>query len=162
MVQTSAHSPIEYDGTRVIPTIVYHLAIRIPEARSLILEELKHDPDIFHHSMEKQLKSLVTDPIMHLKMNGDLLTPCLVIIDGLDECNSTDIQLRIIKAIAGIAVSQPLQLRILIASRPEHEIQKTFDLPLVINISTRLTLDWKYHPDQDIKTYLLDGFNIIK
>ncbi|KAF8988053.1 hypothetical protein BDQ17DRAFT_526841, partial [Cyathus striatus] len=71
-------------------------------------------------------------------------------------------QSRMIKAIAGIAVSQPLQLRFLIASRPEHEIQKTFDLPLVNNISTRLTLDWKYNPDQDIKTYLLDAFNIIK
>ncbi|KAF8988047.1 hypothetical protein BDQ17DRAFT_1314799, partial [Cyathus striatus] len=150
------------DGTRVIPTIVYHLAIRIPKARDLILEELKRDPAIFHHSMEKQLKSLVIDPIMHLKMNGDLLTPCLVIIDGLDECNSTDIQSRIIKAIAGITLSQPLQLRFLIASRPEYEIKKTFDLPLVNNISTRLTLDWTYDPDQDIKTYLLDAFNIIK
>ncbi|KAF8996367.1 hypothetical protein BDQ17DRAFT_1284567 [Cyathus striatus] len=150
------------DGTRVIPTIVYHLAIRMPQARSLILEEVMRDPAIFQHSMEEQLKSLVTDPIMHLKMNGDLLTPCLVIIDGLDECNSNDVQSRIIKAIADIAVLQPLQLRFLIASRPECEIQKTFDLPLVNNISTRLTLDQKYHPDLDIETYLLDAFNTIK
>ncbi|KAF8990379.1 hypothetical protein BDQ17DRAFT_1255888 [Cyathus striatus] len=147
--------------TRVIPMIVYHLVIWIPEARDLIMEELKCDPAIFHHSMEKQLKRLVIDPIIHLEMNGDLLTPCLVIIDGLDECNSTDIQSRIIKAIVGITLSQPLQPQFLIASRPEYEIQKTFDLPLVNNISTHLTLDWTYDPDLDIKTYLLDSFNII-
>ncbi|KAF8990387.1 hypothetical protein BDQ17DRAFT_1203872, partial [Cyathus striatus] len=112
-------------------------------------------------SMEEQLKSLVIDPITHLKMKGYFLTQRLVIIDGLDECNSTDVQSMIIKVIAGIAASQPL--RFLIASRPEHEIQKTFDLiPLVNTITTHLTLDRKYHPDQDIEKYLLDAFNTIK
>ncbi|KAF9013075.1 hypothetical protein BDQ17DRAFT_1419255 [Cyathus striatus] len=89
-------------------------------------------------------------------------TPELVIIDGLDECSDRKVQVTIIQVLTWVS-SQPLvHLRFLIASRPELEIRNAFNSRSVQKICTRLVLDNRYAPDNDIHVYLRNEFTRIK
>ncbi|KAF8996345.1 hypothetical protein BDQ17DRAFT_947685 [Cyathus striatus] len=145
------------DGARLIPTIAYHLAIATPEAKDLIIDQVDKDPAMFHHSMEIQLKKLVTDVIGRSRIK-----PYVVIIDGLDECSGSEIQSRIIKTIAGNMSKSPYYLQFLIVSRPERDILKSFDLQPVNKISVRLSLNVDSSAYEDIRIYLRSEFELIK
>ncbi|KAF8990361.1 hypothetical protein BDQ17DRAFT_1433812 [Cyathus striatus] len=150
------------DGSRLIPTIAYHLAIAIPEAANFIIAELNRDPAMLHHSMEVQLKRLIMDPIEQLRGTGKAYIPYLVIIDGLDECNGLQVQSGIIKTIASTLKQSPFHMRFLIVSRPEWEIQKTFSLLSINNVSVRLSLNDDSSAYHDIEVYLKSEFDKMK
>ncbi|KAJ7057259.1 hypothetical protein C8F01DRAFT_992099, partial [Mycena amicta] len=53
--------------------------------------------------------------------------PHLVVIDGLDECNSKVVRTRIIKIIFELLLARGLPHRFLICSRPEPHIREALD-----------------------------------
>ncbi|KAF8996365.1 hypothetical protein BDQ17DRAFT_1364570 [Cyathus striatus] len=151
------------DGSRLVPTIAYHLAIAIPDAKDMIIAELEQDPAMFHHSMEVQLKRLIMDPIEQLRnIQREASIPYLVIIDGLDECNELQVQSRIITTIADTLRQSPVHMQYLIVSRPEREIQKTFDLPSLHNVYVQLSVKDDSKAYHDIEVYLKSEFDKMK
>ncbi|KAG7094189.1 hypothetical protein E1B28_007796 [Marasmius oreades] len=89
--------------------------------------------------------------------------PNLVIIDGLDECNDSDTQLRLISILASAYQHSPhFPLRLLICSRPESWIREAFDLPNHCILTKHIKLDDSYLPNKDIEQYFRSEFTSIR
>ncbi|KAF9476826.1 hypothetical protein BDN70DRAFT_811592, partial [Pholiota conissans] len=150
----------------LIPTIACQIAIVIPEIRSHLESIIERDPFIFDKSIATQLQSLIIHPLKDLSASGYFSSPetnpRLVIIDGLDECNDTKTQSMILRVLADALRTQKLPLIFLIASRPEQNIQITFNSDSLAGLWKSLVLDDTYKPDDDIRTFLVDSFHEIK
>ncbi|KAJ7906987.1 hypothetical protein B0H13DRAFT_2504063, partial [Mycena leptocephala] len=146
-------------GKSLFPTIAYQLALHIPGLRELIGLALEADPAICDKSLEEQAQSLVVSPMGQLEVEPS--SPYLLIIDGLDECNSKPMQSRIINIIFRTLLENNLPFRALICSRPEPHIRETFDsLPGNVQFG-RLILDETFNPGRDILRFLRDRFSEI-
>jgi hypothetical protein len=110
----------------VVPTIVYQLAICIPEYHSLIERQLAKNPLLLRNSPPVQFRKLIVEPFATLQRQCSL-KPVVVILDGLDECEGEDSQLEIIEMITNALRTNPdLPLRWLILSRPEAHLKDAF------------------------------------
>lgn len=115
---------------KVWATIAYQLAVRIPNYRTNVARQLANDLDLLDKAPSIQFKRLIADPLASLPPSPKFL----VILDGLDECQSEEAQLNIIELIASItksASSSPLVW--MVCSRPERHIRALFsdgDFPI--------------------------------
>jgi len=152
------------DISRFVTTIAYQIARAIPALRPLVETAVDVDPMIFQQSVDIQLAKLIIKPIQHLHSTGfDFKdSPFVIIVDGLDECQSKDIQSGLVKSLAAAFKPSPLRVRILIASRPEVYLQSTFNLPSLQSHLSRLALSDEYSADDDIWQFLEDSFNEIR
>ena len=149
----------------VVATLVYQAVIAVPALRSLVSSAIELDPAIFKKHLKVQLISLLVDPINTLICTPGFNVSCipsLIVIDGLDECSTTELQCSILKAFADALPLCGHRLRVLIASRPEVEIKAMFNSFPIMNLSTRIALDASFKPDSDIRKYLVDAFETIK
>jgi len=137
---------------RFIATIAYQMACAIPALHPLIEIAVDTNPMIFQKSVDVQLAKLVIEPIRHLHSTGfDFKdSPLVIIIDGLDECQGTDIQSALVKSLAAAFRDSPLRIRILIASRPEAYLQSTFNLFSLRPHLSHLALSDEYSAEEDI------------
>ncbi|KAF9445084.1 hypothetical protein P691DRAFT_637192, partial [Macrolepiota fuliginosa MF-IS2] len=88
----------------------------------------------------------------------------LVIIDGLDECNSDDVQCAIVEIIAAAIREYGDGLPLLWAffSRPEPHIMRTFASAHISTLCLATTLPMSSTTNEEMKLYLRDRFNEIK
>ena len=150
--------------TRFVATIAYQISCAIPDSRSHIETAVDADPMIFHKSIDTQLGKLIIEPLRRLHSTGfDLKnSPFFIIVDGLDECQGTDIQSGLVKSLMAAFRDSPLHIRILIASRPEVHLQSTFNSTSIQPHLSRLALSGEYSPDEDIHRFLKDSFDKIR
>jgi len=152
---------------RLIASLAYQLLAAIPQLRRPIEEVVETDRYIFTRDLATQMESLIIQPWKKLFENNqqgpvDSQTPKVIILDGLDECGTEEAQQSILKVIAGSIPKFPIPLCFLIASRPEKAIRHSFrDQPL-LEITSPLVLDEKYHPDDDIRLFLVESFESVK
>ncbi|KAF8984543.1 hypothetical protein BDQ17DRAFT_1499354 [Cyathus striatus] len=147
----------------LVPTIAYQLGNFLQSAKELIINEIEENKALLSHTMEIQIEKLVLKPMLSLNMESNTSNlPHLVIIDGLDECNRSEMQSRIVKMIAGVASESGIYLSFLVASRPELVIRRAFNDEAIFQLCIPLTLDNKYNPDKDIETYLQSEFAAVK
>ncbi|KAJ7062052.1 hypothetical protein C8F01DRAFT_123553 [Mycena amicta] len=145
------------DGAKLFPTLAYQFALRSPDLRRLIGHAIEDDPGICVKTLEEQARVLIRDRF--LELSCDYPMPHLVVIDGLDECNSKVVQTRILTIIFEILSATGLPHRFLICSRPELHIREAFDSLLASGRSYRhLVLDNTFDPDCDIRLYLTASF----
>ncbi|KAK7050116.1 hypothetical protein R3P38DRAFT_1737220 [Favolaschia claudopus] len=104
------------NGMKLFPTLAYQLAVTFPEFRAMVTRNLAKDPGLLTKSAAVQLHKLILEPYQDSALNQS----CVLIIDGLDECESEDFQVDILRCLRN--VTTPL-LHILIASRPEPHIR---------------------------------------
>jgi len=149
---------------RFVATIAHQIALSIPASRELIAAAVDYNPFIFKQSIDVQLSTLITEPLEQLFCAGMIfdISPLVVIIDGLDECQGGDVQSGIIKSLVTAFRHSSLRIRILIASRPEVHLQSTFNLTSIQPHLSRLALYDEYSPDEDIHRFLEDSFNKIR
>ena len=148
-----------------IATIAYQIAINIPGTREKIVATIEHDPLIFTRSLEAQLASLIVEPLCEPLEGGYFNAPTsrrLIIIDGLDECDTADVQCSILEVISLLFHEYHLPLLILVASRPESHLTHSFTTGSLPGFHTTLALDDTYEPDNDIRCFLTDKFRQIK
>jgi len=150
--------------TRFVATIAYQIARAIPAARSYIEAVVDADPMIFHQSIDAQLMKLIIEPLRRLHSTGfDFKdSPFVIIVDGLDECQGTDIQSGLVKSLAATFHQSPIRIRIFIASRPEVNLQSAFSSPSIQRQLSRLALSDEYSPGKDIYRFLEDSFDKIR
>ena len=153
--------------TFLITTIVGQLIESIPEMREHVGVALFNNPSLSSRSLEVQMDALVVKPleaaISTSKDGVDLMRirPKVIILDGLDECNPES-QRYILKVLTNAVNNYSIPFSFILASRPEQYIREAFDGTLLGSLTTRLVLDNKYHPDHDIRTFLLSTFQDIK
>lgn len=115
------------EGTKTITTIAYQLAVKCKPYRRFIQDEVNHDPALLTKSITAQFKRLIIRTFIH----QHLLDPShrfLILIDGLDECNSHDTQQELVRLISDFCLNYPTSPLVwIIASRPEHHITCIFD-----------------------------------
>jgi len=150
--------------TRFVATTAYQISRAIPDSRSHIEAAVDADSTIFHQSIDAQLAKLIIEPLRRLQSTGFnfMDSPFVIIVDGLDECQGTDLQSGLVKSLAAAFRSSPLRIRILIASRPEVYLQSTFNSSLLKPHLSRLALSDEYSPEKDIYLFLKDSFDKIR
>ncbi|EKM75522.1 hypothetical protein AGABI1DRAFT_123180 [Agaricus bisporus var. burnettii JB137-S8] len=110
----------------VIPTIVYQLAIAIPEYRYLVEHQLANNPLLLRNSPPVQFRELIIEPFATLQRQNPRES-IAIILYGLDECEGEDDQLEILDMITNALRTNPdLPLRWLILSRPEAHLKYAF------------------------------------
>src|SRR5260221_8799642 len=101
-----------------IPTLAYQLSRSYPEARSIVINAFRHDPDITEKSFVIQFKALIIEPLSKIPSKR-----VVIVVDALDECNNSDGAAKgLFRAIIARCAEVP-SLRLLVTSRPETYIR---------------------------------------
>jgi len=161
----SRSDPTRSTAKSLIATIAYQIAVNIPGMREKISNIIEQDPFILTRSLEAQVASLVVEPLRELVDAGyskALPSRRLIIIDGLDECDTPAVQCRILQAISLLFDKYRLPLHILVTSRPESYLTHCFTTGLLPKFHTTLALDDTYKLDDDIRRFLIDNFSQLK
>ncbi|CAA7267270.1 unnamed protein product [Cyclocybe aegerita] len=161
------------DGRKLIPTIAYQLAVSIPGSQSHLESILNQDPALLDRDMKRQMEGLLLGPLntlyqvvtTHLWRLVGRSCPCLILIDGFDECTTQDghsdfeTQCEILRVMALMIQSLRIPVRILIASRPESHIIGTFDGDfLKSTLVPCINLSDDHRADKDIRRFLVNQF----
>ncbi|PPR05004.1 LOW QUALITY PROTEIN: hypothetical protein CVT26_012574 [Gymnopilus dilepis] len=157
--------PTRNHARSLIATIAYQICIHFPTVRSTVEGTIRADPLLLTRSMSTQMLHLIVHPLEELVVSGyflDSKSRRLIVIDGLDECNRRNGQKDVLHSIADTLQNIHLPLKILIASRPEHDIVHAFSSGYFLASSTRLALDDQYKPSADIELFLRGKFSEIK
>lgn len=161
----SKFDPTRNHGRSLIATIAYQATICFPDIRDKVVETIGRDPLIFTRSLDAQILALIVEPMKDHIDAGYFNTanPArLVIIDGLDECESRDSQVNILTTISRALQQHCLPFIFLIASRPEHDIRSKFDVGYLKENSIRIVLNDNYSSSKDILLFLRDKFTDIQ
>jgi hypothetical protein len=140
----------------IFPTLAYQLACRYPHFRSHIVTSIKKDPTLVHAALISQLENLLVNPL-----SGNH-TPCVVVIDALDECIDDQPASAILSVLGRFAKQLPL-VKFFITGRPEPRIRTGFRLPLLEPL-TQIFLLHEVKPssvDDDIRLYLTQRLTTI-
>ena len=106
-------------------SIAVQLANNIPTFRQHVCDAVTERNDIANQSMRDQWHHLVLGPLSKLDGNS-CLTPFVLVVDALDECDDDD-NIRIILHLLAEARSlERVRLRIFLTSRPEIPIRYGF------------------------------------
>ena len=106
---------------KILPTLIYKLAIIFPSFRRLVGGRLRDDPNQTSGSMNHTLlRELICELPRPPKRT------LVFLIDAVDECGDDMTRLRILRALTDAAVHAPW-LKIIITSRPEADIHRWFN-----------------------------------
>jgi len=161
----SRSDPARSNAKSLIATIAYQIAINIPGIRDTIVATVEQDPLILTRSLEAQITALIVEPLLEPLEAGYFHAPTsrrLIIMDGLDECDTPDVQCSILQVISLFFHKYHLPLLILVASRPENHLIHSFTTGSLPEFCTTLALDNTYKPDGDIRRFLTDKFKQVK
>jgi len=149
---------------RFVATIAHQVALAIPTAREFIGAAVDYNPFIFEQSVDVQLSKLIIEPLEQLVSAGIIfdISPLVIIIDRLDECQGGHVQSGIVKSLVAAFRHSSLRIRILIASRPEVHLQSIFNQITIQPHLSRLSLSDECSPNEDIYRFLEDSFKRIK
>ncbi|KAF8957407.1 hypothetical protein BDZ97DRAFT_109806 [Flammula alnicola] len=153
------------DERYLVATLAYQMAENIPEIRQRISTALLSNRFIFDLGLDAQIYKLIVTPLAQLSESCSIsILPKLIIIDGLDECHNKDAQNAIVNAfVAAIArINHNLPHKLLIASRPEQNIQSACGDRDLSPFLRQLPLDDSWKPDNDIRRFLVDNLAKIR
>ncbi|KAJ7855871.1 hypothetical protein B0H14DRAFT_2353093, partial [Mycena olivaceomarginata] len=132
-------------------TLAYQLAEHNWDLRPLISQTVEDNSSVVARQMEVQLHQLIVEPCQSLQNSS----PLILLIDGLDECETHDSQVEILRLIRITVCLHPSKFRFLIASRPEAHIRETFDNPSFDKILNSINVHQSF---MDVKKYFNDQF----
>ena len=133
-------------------TLAYQLAMNIPGMLEHVERVMSKDFSLPTKCAAVQVQRLIVEPMKLLP------TPPrrpIFIIDGLDECEGFDSQCDILSL---VSKDLSIPIRVVIASRPEHQICSAFNKEPLFSMTRRLVLDDEYDSASDIERYLRDKF----
>ncbi|KAI3611393.1 hypothetical protein WG66_002148 [Moniliophthora roreri] len=147
----------------LVLTIAHGLAISIPELREPIEQAIKLNPTVLQASLEEQCQKLIVGPCMTLRRQS-FDHSWLIVVDGLDECDGSREQQRILFIIANVTATLKRDIRLcfLICSRPEPPIREAFNTDVIRPFLRRVTLDDTFRPSRDIVIFLTTEFERIR
>ena len=105
----------------ILPTLIYKLAVIFPPFRSKVAARLRSDPNLAPESMKE---SLFLDFFQNLPSNPSHFLA--FVIDAFDECGNHRSRPALLKLLTSVA-ARVSWLKIIITSRPEADIQHSFD-----------------------------------
>ncbi|KAF9526702.1 hypothetical protein CPB83DRAFT_884687 [Crepidotus variabilis] len=170
------------DGHRWVPNLVHEMVQILPETLLHVEKIIRNNDLVFNQQPDGVLEELFLKPLQAITTpkrfsfrrtlksifgRSSISTspthiPRLIVIDGLDECKSLEMQIHILKTIANAIPKLPIPIRFLIASRPETHIRAAINdlfghIPL-----HRINLDEDQDIRKDLDEYYHDRFNAIR
>jgi len=169
----SRTAPGRNNGHTLFPTIVFQLISSHPEVRPPIRIRLWREPTLLKKSIEVVAEELLIGPFSSwiyivlcwitessfFSWAFGWVHPRLIVIDGLDECDNTEVQSHILRAVATATGRLRRPFRILIACRPEIHIMQTLNDPTFDYSELDLG---KRNANHDIELFLSDKFEALK
>ncbi|KAF9524301.1 hypothetical protein CPB83DRAFT_861570 [Crepidotus variabilis] len=151
-------APLRNNAKRLAASLVYQLARSIPSTLTHITACMMEDPAIFQSSFEDQMERLFLQPLCRAYQDSTGLSHHrkLIILDGLDECDSPAIQRSLLTALGKVFQATPMPIVVLVASRPENHISSAFDSPEDFSgiQLLRISLNDDYNADNDIRLFI--------
>lgn len=117
-------------------------------------------PEIVQSDVAYQLQGLIVEPLAAME---DHLFRCVIVIDALDECKD-DATISVILAALSYHVEKLYPLKILLTSRPEHNINLAFS-ERGLQAATRNLVLHEINlkvVEEDIRTYLVSQLELFK
>jgi len=145
-----------------VATIAYQICSISPGVRKAVSSAIEYDPFVFDRSLQTQLTLLVMNPLLENFANEPHLAPCLIVVDGLDECLDQASQRDILNALLHFATTSTIQIRVLVCSRQESHIITMFSAIQMNALLFKILLDREYSSMRDIALYLHDQFQQIR
>uniref|UniRef100_A0A0W0GAU3 Nephrocystin 3-like N-terminal domain-containing protein n=1 Tax=Moniliophthora roreri TaxID=221103 RepID=A0A0W0GAU3_MONRR len=122
-------------------------------------EAIRDHPGLLQAGLEDQFRELILEPCpRYLQRN---LPHRVIIIDGLDECDGSHVQQRILSILVA-ALPLEIPLRFLVCSRPEPSIREVFNTDHFRPYLRRVVLDGTFNPSRDIQVFLVAKFRQIR
>lgn len=151
------------DPDKVVPTIAYQLAVRIPSYRAFIVERLGSDPLLLDRNIRIQFQKLIVEPFATEGLHP-LEGTRYMLIDGLDECQSEDAQCDIIQLISEFVLRFPAAPFLwIIASRPEDRLKQEFSRSTIIPSYWQLYVPIDDDEARgDVRRFMWTGFEEIR
>lgn len=148
------------DYARLWITIAYQLAVRVPEYQVAVAKQIAADPALLKKAPPVQFKRLIVEPLSRISPRSKIL----IILDGLDECETEDAQLNIIQLISDLVRSTPsFPVVWMICSRPEYHLKQSFsDNDFVIDCWRKEIPIDSQESKGDVELFLRDGFEEIR
>ena len=157
-------SNLTNNGASLIPTLVFQLLEVLPGLKPIIEECINSHCDLFSNlwDVQKLTQELFIEPLKTLHLTKpDHTYPPLMVIDGLDECHDSELQCKLLRVIAKAILEVSCPFRLLIASRPEDHLVKTFADLQMITVH-RYDLSDDSDADCDIHNFLEQQLDEIK
>ncbi|KAF8079353.1 hypothetical protein FPV67DRAFT_113445 [Lyophyllum atratum] len=145
-------------NARFITTIAFHLARSIPGLWIKVKSVIESDPMVIHSSTDTQTQKLIIETFRSIETPS---SPSVVVIDGLDECDGNDAQIRILVQILEIVRKSFVPLRFIILSRPEPHIEHSFRSTSLRDFTSSISLYGEHKSLEDVRTYLVTEFERI-
>jgi len=145
-----------------VATIAYQLCFISQGLRTAVSDAIAYDPLIFSRPLQTQLKLLVMDPLLANYANEPQRAPCLIVVDGLDECSDHPSQQDILDALFSLSTPSAIRIRVLVCSRNESHIVAMFSAIQISNLLFKILLDNIYSSREDIELYLREEFQRIR
>ena len=105
----------------ILPTLIYKLAGVFPPFRSIVANCLRNDSNLTSESMKDSLFLDLLRTLPHSRNHS-----LVFVIDAFDECGDDRSRPRLLEILTG-AATRASWLKIIITSRPEADIQQSFD-----------------------------------
>ena len=110
---------------KFIPTLAYHLTLRIRGVSPFIKKALDVDPAIVGKSVREQFEKLIQKPLCEAAATATIPSSIVLVIDALDECDQ-EADMRLLINIFSQAKTTRPHLRVLLTSRPELPVRLGF------------------------------------
>ncbi|KAF5309459.1 hypothetical protein D9619_012452 [Psilocybe cf. subviscida] len=154
--------PSRNNPSPLVVTLVHQIILLYPSLRDPVATVLLTNPLILDSILEDQLRQLIVTPLQVARQSSSSYLPPLLLIDGLDECESENkySQRQILHAFDKVLAERPCPFRLLVATRDESQIRGSFN-----NISSPLIplyLDDQYSPEDDIRVFVESEFKRIQ
>ena len=138
----------------ILPTLIYKLAITFPPFRNIVAQRLRNDANLAPESMKGSLflefiRSLPRHPKYTL----------VFVIDAFDECGNAQSRPGILRVL-NEAANQAPWFRVIITSRPEADIQRSFNA-LAKSSYCRYDLTTDQAADADLRAFAQSQFDSV-
>ncbi|KAF7970638.1 hypothetical protein HWV62_23364 [Athelia sp. TMB] len=148
------NSPLESAPSRVITTLAFQLAQQNADIRSALSDAIQKRPELVSDPLVIQFQSLLVEPLSAAAQNIE--GPIIIVLDALDECGNASSRQNLLELLSKSLSKLPSQFRILITSRPEHDIKGALD-PCKHICAVNLSKS----NDADIRVYIEHKMRII-
>ncbi|KAJ6457550.1 hypothetical protein C8R47DRAFT_170120 [Mycena vitilis] len=144
------------DAKVLFATLAYQIALNATQSRlkALISQSVEANPSVVGRQMDVQLKKLIVEPCEAVPDSA----PLILLIDGLDECDTHGAQAGVLRSIGTVLLQHPRKFQFLVASRPEAHIHDVFGETLFEGILDSTNVEQSF---DDVRTYLCAEFSRI-
>lgn len=134
----------------VLSTIAKDIAHLDPHWKLSLYNAVENDDSLRKSTAPaRQMKGLIQDPAKNAPITG----PTVIVIDALDESGGTSARESLLQVLSKSASELPANFRILVTTRPEHDIIEAFDKTPYVELRYLDTMD-KDATHEDIAKFL--------